>query len=234
MKIKKATLWKHKPKFLKIKLLKAQIYKNAENFKHLQIENIEYRLKKMLHIIYQFHINNKTILFFGASKNLYKQMIQLMSETKHIIIPEDIWLNGAITNHHTIVKYLLKLRKNEKNQARILFQLKKRADLIVILKEQKGETILNEGYVSKIPIISLNSNLNTLNSKAICRIPGNFSFSSKRINNSFLYSILKAILKKGRVNSNKKPNTHRSNTLIKQKLNKMPVNFESQKFIKKK
>ena len=215
MKVKKTTLWKHKPKFLKVKLLKAQIYKNAKNFRHLQIENIEYKLKKMLHIIYQFHINNKTILFFGASKNLYRQMMQLMSETRHIIIPEGMWLNGAITNHHTIIKYLLKLRKNEKNQARILFQLKRKPDLIVILEEQDGETILNEGYVSKIPIVSLNSNLNILNSKTICRVPGNFNFTSKKISNSLLYSILKAILKKRRLNNNRNFSAHRSGKKLK-------------------
>ena len=201
MKIKKIIPWKHKPKFLKIKLLKAQTYKNKHNFKHLKIENIEYKLKKILHVIYQFHINNKIILFIGVPTNLYKQMTQLLKGTKHIAIPHGIWLNGAITNHHTVLKYLLRLKRSNKAQTEILFQLKKKADLIITLDKQNSKTILNEGSLSKITTISLGSDLNTLSNKATYNVPGNFNFISKKITNSFIYTILKATLKKGRINN---------------------------------
>lgn len=218
MKIKRTINYKHKPKFLKIKLLKTQIYRNK--FKQLKIENIEYRLKKILHVIYQFHINNKTILFAGTPMHLHKQVTKLISGTKHIFIPNNIWINGAITNQHTIFKYLLKSKSNNKTNAEILFQLKKKIDLIVVLNEQDNKTILNEGYISKTPVISLDSNLDIMNNKSIYKVPGNFDFTSKKISNSFFYSILKASLKK-------------SNISIKATQNRLkPVNFKLQNLTK--
>lgn len=201
MKIERTTDWKYKPRFLKIKLLKSQTYKNARSNKPLKIENIEYRLTKILHIIYHFHINNKTILFIGAPVYFYKELLRLFAKTKHLFIPDNIWVNGAITNQNVILKHLLKTKNNNKTHTEILFQLKKKSDLIVILDEPNNESVLNEGYASKTPVISLNSNIDTMNNKPTYKVPGNFNIKSNNLNNSFFYSILKAILKKEKINS---------------------------------
>lgn len=200
MKIERTVNWRHKPEFLKIKLLKNQTYKNIKNNKPLKIKSIEYRLTKILHVIYHYHINNKTILFIGAPIHFYKKLIQLFAKTKHLFIPDNVWVNGAITNQSTILKHLLKVKNNDKTHTEILFQLKKKSDLIIILNEQNNKSILNEGYISKTPVISLNSNLNMMNDKPAYKVPGNFNVRSNNINNSFFYSILKAILKKGKIN----------------------------------
>lgn len=197
MKLRQKINWKHKPKFLKIKLLKSQTYKNIYNSQLLKVENIEYRIKKILHIIYQFHINNKTILFVGIPTNLINEVAKLFAGTKHIFIPQNIWINGAITNQQTIFRYLLKLKSTNSTNAGLLFQLKQKSDLIVVLNEKNNESVLKEGYLSKKPIICLNSSsLNTMNDKVTFRVPGNFNFTNKKLNNSFLYLIFKAISRK--------------------------------------
>lgn len=200
MKIERTINWKHKPEFLKIKLLKNQTYKSIKKNKTLKIKSIEYRLTKILHLIYHYHINNQTILFIGVPIHFYKKLIELFVKTKHLFIPDNVWVNGAITNQNTILKHFLKIKNSDKTHTEILFQLKKKSDLIIILNEQSNQSILNEGYISKIPVISLNSNLNIMNGKPTYKVPGNFNVKSNNINNFFFYSILKAILKKGKKN----------------------------------
>jgi hypothetical protein len=75
---------------LKLKLITTKT--NKKNTKHikLNIENIVCRLKKGLHIIYKFQIQNKKILFFG-NKNLQTietKIKKLLQFTKHKFISE--------------------------------------------------------------------------------------------------------------------------------------------------
>ena len=195
MKIEKKI--KYRNKVLKLKLLKTKTYEKKHHLKNITIEDVEYRLKKTLHIIYKYHLNNKKILFLGGELNTSNKIKLLIQNTKHVLIPEIAWMNGMITNSSANLKYLTKNQKTINNKlSEILFQLKKKSDLIVILSHSLNINALEEGYSTKIPIIFLNSNLDILDFKTSYKVPGTFKFTNKKIRDNLFYSILAATLQK--------------------------------------
>jgi len=196
MKIKK--IEKYQNKLLKLKLIQTKIYNKKQHLNNIKIEDIEYRLKKIFYIIYKYHIFNKRVLFVGAPLTINSQIKNLVKFTKHILIPKDIWVRGAISNKISCFKHLSKNQKASNNKiSELLFQLRKSIDLIVIFGESENLNVLNEGYVSRIPIISINSNFNTQQNKPTYKVPGNFRFTNKKVLDNFFYSILISTLKKG-------------------------------------
>lgn len=194
MKLNKINLYKNK--ILKLKLIQTKIYKkNDHNF--IKIEDIYSRLKKALHIIYDYHINNKRIVFIGTPINISYKFKKLLKKTKHILIPESIWISGLFTNQETCFKHLTENPKSTNNKtSKILFQLEKKIDLIVILDFNSNKAAINEAYLTRIPLIFLNWDFKTSNNNLIYKIPGNFKFTKKKIRDMFFYSILGATLKK--------------------------------------
>jgi ribosomal protein S2 len=196
MKIKK--IIKYQNKLLKLKLIKSKIFNKNHYLNNIKIEDIEYRLKKIFHIIFKYHVFNKRILFIGTPVNFDNNLYKALKDTKHFLIPESLWLNGVINNKTNFFQQFLKTNKTNKKQfQRVFFYFKKDIDLIVLLNEQDNFNVLNESYLAKIPVISLNSNLNIQNIKSNYKIPGDFKFSNKKIRDNFFYSILLAVLKKG-------------------------------------
>jgi ribosomal protein S2 len=188
---------KYQNKVLKLKLLKTKTYEKKHHLKNITIEDIEYRLKKALHIIYKYHYNNKKILFVGGELNISNKIKLLIRDTKHALIPEVAWMNGIITNPSSSFKYLARNRKTINNKlSEILFQLRKKSDLIVILSNSSNINALEESYSSKIPTIFLNSDLDILDYKPSYKIPGTFKFINKKIRDNLFYSVLAATLQK--------------------------------------
>ena len=111
----------------------------------------------------------------------------------------------------------------------ILLQLKKSIDLIVILEESNNLNVLDEGYVSRIPIISINCNLDIQHNKPSYKIPGNFQFSNKKLLDNFFYSLLISTFKKG-YNVNKRINKTNST----QSYSKLSYNNSKHKTYQKK
>ena len=195
MKIKKIS--KYQNKLLKLKLAQSKIYNKKHRINNIKIETIQSRLKKAFHIIYKYHVLKKKILFIGTPLRVSKNLKKILKNTKHFLIPETIWMNGIITNKVSFFKHLSKNKKINNNKiSEILFQFKKNIDLIVLLNEPSNINALNESYLSKIPIISLNSNLNIQNFKPNYKIPGDFQFFNKKIRDNFFYTIFIAVLKK--------------------------------------
>jgi ribosomal protein S2 len=194
MKLNKIKVYKNK--ILRLKLIQTKIYKkNYNNF--IKIEDISSRLKKALHVIYSYHINNKRILFIGTPIQIASKFKKLLKNTKHVFIPGDIWMSGILTNQESCFKYLSKNPKSVKNKiSEILFQLKKQSDLIVVLDFFSNKEAISEAYLARIPIISLNCDLKILDNNSNYKIPGNFKFAKKKVRNLFFYSILTAIFKK--------------------------------------
>jgi len=195
MKIVKIT--KYRSKLVKLKLIKTKIYKK-NNHDFIKIEDIISRLKKALHIIYKYHTNNKRILFVGTPSHLDEKLKNLIKSTKHIYVPESVWMNGILTNQQSCFKYLFKNQESiNRKISTILFETKKRSDLIVILDSSINTGALNEGYLTRTPVISLNSS--NLDIKSSYKIPGNFKFTNKKTRNNFFYSMLKATFKKAQI-----------------------------------
>lgn len=196
--MKITTLKKYKTKLLKLKLLNTKTHKNQKNFNYLLLKNIENRLKKILNIVYKFHIANKKILFIGTPLKLNNKITQIFKNKKHNFIPQFIWTNGIITNSKPSFKYLIKQYTINKNKtSKFLFNFKNQADLIVILNEYSNLTILKEGFSKRIPVILLNANYNFFSSDlSIYKTTGNYSFTKKTIRNNIFFLLISAIFKK--------------------------------------
>jgi len=199
MKIQKIVSSKYK--LLSFKLIKTKTYKkNQNNF--IKIEDISNRLKKALHIIYKYHTNNKRILFIGGPVITNTRFKEFIRNTKHILIPKAVWMDGIITNQDSCFKYLSKNQKNINNKiSETLFQMKKKSDLIVILNSKSNMSALNESYLARIPVVSLNCDLDILDLKSNYKVPGNFKFIEKKIRDTLFYSLLIATLKKATKNN---------------------------------
>nr|UDP55451.1 ribosomal protein S2 [Schizostauron trachyderma] len=203
MKIKK--LLNSQNKLLKFKIIKSKIYNKHHYINNIKIEDIEHRLKKSFHIIFKYHVLKKRILFIGTPNLINKDIQKFFKKTNHILIPEAAWVNGLISNKISFFKLFIKDKKfTNKKISEILFFLKKNIDLVVLLNESNNtDNVLDESYLTKIPVISFNSSLNILNTKSSYEIPGDFKFSNKKIRDNFFYSILISTFKKGNLPKNK-------------------------------
>jgi ribosomal protein S2 len=183
-------------KLIKLKLIQTKIYKkNSKN--SIKINDIIPRIKKAIFLIYKYHTNNKRILFVGTPLNFNKKFKALLKNTRHVFIPESVWVNGILTNKESCFKNLTKNRNSNENKIlEILFPLRKKSDLIVILDSYSNQNVLNEAYTTGIPTITLNHNLDIIDERSEYKIPGNFIFTEKKIRDNFFYSILNTTFKK--------------------------------------
>lgn len=171
MKIHKTN--KSKNKLLNFKLMETKVYKNFKFFDYINIENIEFSFKKAISIIYKYNTNNKQILFVICTPlDLPKKLLQhLFKNTKHIVIPESLWVNG--TFYHKF------LTKNTKT-CECLLKLKQTPDLIVTLNKTSKINIREKKYTTTF----LNHNFAENES------------NYKILRNNFFYDSLLAIFKK--------------------------------------
>jgi ribosomal protein S2 len=206
MKIRKIKKFQYT--LLKLNLIKSQIYKKKIQKNHyddvlnIKTELIELHLKKALQIIYKYHMNKKKILFIGIPQNFQKKFSKILKNTKHVAIPQSIWVNGILSNRYAISRFLcLKRQKNLKKknwlQNKIIYFLIsviKQPDLIVIFNPNLEKNALNESYKLKLPIVTFDNNL-YFNTKFFYKIPGNFQQIYKKPQHAILL-ILASILKK--------------------------------------
>jgi ribosomal protein S2 len=191
-----------KNKLIKLKLIQTKIYKkNSKD--SIKINDIIPRIKKAIFLIYKYHINNKRILFVGTPLNVSEKLKKLLNNTKHIFIPESVWVNGILTNKESCFKNLTKDQNpNDNKILDILFPLRKKNDLIVILDSSSNQNVLKEAYATEIPTISLNNSLDIFDEKSDYKIPGNFLFTKKKLRDNFFYSILNTTFKKANLIKN--------------------------------
>jgi ribosomal protein S2 len=196
MKIKK--IEQHSTKLMKLKILQTKIYDKKQYLTNNKIEDIEYRLKKIFYIVYKYHIFNKRILFVGLPSTMNSKITNLLKSSKHISIPENIWVRGAISNKKACFKHISKHNKTSSTKiSELIFQLKKSIDLVIFFEKSANPDVLNESYISRIPVISISNNLDIQNVKASYKVSGNFHFDNKKVLDNFFYSLLFATLKKG-------------------------------------
>lgn len=214
MKIKKVKKFKYK--LLKLRLIKSRIYKikiKKNNFNdsiNIILEQIELHLKKILQIIYEYHIYKKQIIFIDFPLSFQKKFIKILNKTKHFSISKSKWINGILSNKFAIFQNLnfKRLKSNNKNQIKnikSLLKVKKKPDLVIIFNQKINSNILKEIYNLKIPIIVLNNNL-YFNNKSTYFISGDFKIINKQISNVFfliLYSIFKRSFLKSNIKKSK-------------------------------
>lgn len=202
-----------KYKLIRLNLLKSQIYSEQLHFEVVNnlldkfLDQIELHLKQALKIIYEYHINNRKILFVGFPRLKKKKFFNIIRSTNHYFIPQFVWVNGVLSNRFSISRFLNKRILNEVSNTeqlpflqklKNLFKLKRKPDLIVLFNQNNKLDFIQESHRLGIPIISFGSNLYS-NVEVTYKIPGNFEFFTTRINNTFnflLYSIFKRPFKK--------------------------------------
>ena len=214
MKIKKITNYKYN--LLKLQLIKSKIYKKSFENKNYEtdhpnviIEQTELELKKAISIIHRYHLNKKTIFFVGMPLILHKKFSKFLKKTRHLSIPEAIWVNGILSNKNAIFQsFKLKSLKHIKKpnykikKIKPLFHIDKKPNLIVIINPGMENNVSKEANKLRIPVIGLNSHL-LKNSKISFKISGNFKLTNKKIYNHICL-ILNLLFKKTKLKSNTK------------------------------
>ena len=208
MKIKKVKSIR-KNKLTDLQILKSKIYRKNIGSKiknNIDLNKIQLYIKKIVHIIYEFHITSKRILFLNFPKKIEKKLTKNLKKNQHIFISNENFLNGIISNQKINLQQSNKLQKFIKNSSKIKISAKKLIDLIVIYNPLSSLNSDKKLYISQIPTITINENFNNnLNLKQNYKLIGNFKFIEKQINNNLFFSILKSILKN---TSFKKQNTN--------------------------
>jgi Ribosomal protein S2 len=162
MKLKKVL--KLRSKLIKIGLIKSQILpKHTDKFNlSNNLDQLEVYLKKVLTIIFQYHVNFKRILFLGVDRKIQKKFKQKLKRTRHLFFPESYWIRGLLTNYPNFLKSfqskknssLLNILKGRQLKKYLL--LRKKPHLIVMFNQTPQTLILSEAIKLKIPVVSLN------------------------------------------------------------------------------
>jgi ribosomal protein S2 len=79
-------------------------------------------------------------------------------------------VNGIITNKISCFKYLSENPKAANKSSKLLFKLRNKSDLVVVFDKVTDKDALNESYLARIPVISLNCDLNLLKNKSTYKI----------------------------------------------------------------
>lgn len=158
MKIKKVKF----KQILKLHLLNSRAYEHSAKTLHSSFfldfnmtQSIS-DLKRILHIIYQFHSVDKKILFIGISKKLELKINKL---TPHVAVPNNSNLQGFLFNNQKLLKETKTINRSSSHlDLKLLFpKLLERPDLIVLFSHEKKQNIINESHVAKIPLILFNA-----------------------------------------------------------------------------
>lgn len=197
MKIKKREI--KTTQLLELQIIKSKILNQKksnflENLSAQDISKTLIKLKKSIQIVFKFHKQQKKILFVGIPKQLEDK---INMKTNHVAVPNFYNIYGLFINKSVAKSLKFKYQMFE-NKNKVLFsKLFYKPDLIVIFNSKNSESIVKEGYTSKIPIIQFNSNFRMEKKNKLCSydVPGDYTFNKKSVNNIF-FKIINSILKK--------------------------------------
>jgi ribosomal protein S2 len=150
--------------------------------------------KKAMHIIFKYHKNNKRILFVGVPQ-IIETKLNLM--TKHIAVPNSFNIQGLFLNK-SILKGITLKQQLLKNKNYLLSKISNKPDLIVVFNEEKDQQLVKDSYISRIPVIKFNSNLQEKYWKHSYDIPGNIRPNNSKTVDNIFFIILNAILKRSK------------------------------------
>lgn len=198
MKIKRIRLKKYN--IIQLYLLKYQTYKQTQNIKInfsdlTIIEQIKLYIKHAFYVIYQYHYSGKTILFVGLPNIKQKNIFKILKLSKHYFIPENMWINGLLSNKISIFRHLKDTFK-KRDLVMNLLGIKKNPHLIVIFNPSKDLNTIIESYKLNIPVITLGTT-GISNSMVTYKIPGTFFKNKIKF---FFQFLIYSILKKSKIN----------------------------------
>lgn len=185
MKIKNVKIKKYK--LLRLYLTKYESYnKDSLILSNNILDKLELSFKKVLLIIYQYHILNKKILFIGFPYSNNKKIVEILLKSNHIFASTFVRLKGLLGNNKcTGGSSKRTLKKNN------YLPITHLPHLIVIFNDKNSNNLLSEALKLNIPIIAFGNMYKDL-SNLIYLVEGRFI--TKKIKNFYqflIYSILK-------------------------------------------
>lgn len=186
MKIKKIS---SRNKLIHFQLLKSKIYKKKltqKYFKEIEIDVYKLYFKKIAHIIYEYHVNNKKILFLNFPKNIEKNIKGILLRTKHVCVSLEHFLKNSLNEKNYLIN---------KNQSSVIN--KNNFNLILLFSLDLNN--LGKLFNSQIPTILITSSSNKTKVNPSYTIPGYFNFIEKQILNNLFLCILKSVFKQAKI-----------------------------------
>jgi len=184
MKLKNVRIKKYK--LIRFYLAKYEAYTKSELSLDSILDRLELGVKKMLFLIYQYHIYNKKILFVGFPYSSDKKFLQVLIKSNHIFVPRSVWKRGLIGNKSSILT-----KSSDLYYFKKFLEIKGNPHLIVLFNEEKIYDIVPECTKLSIPVIYFG--------KVVKGLEGVFyivegRFVNTKVKNLFqflIYSILK-------------------------------------------
>lgn len=167
------------------RLILFQIIKSKMYKKEVKYHNTKLNFKKAAKIIYEYHVNDKSILFFNFPGIVQKEINLLIDKTKHYCLTNEQWYNGILTNQKSI-------------------WLKNKIDLVLVYNQNLKcySSKIKELDFFRVPIVLINNDLYKFDSECSYKIPGNFNFFEKMPVNNLLLGILKASFQRAAIQKN--------------------------------
>ncbi len=187
----------HNNKLLTFELMGFKSYrlKNKKHFNNnlLTSKNLSFRqnslhFKKVLQIIFKYHLNRKKILVIGEKKLIKNKIYYIHKKTNHVYMPKAAWVNGLLSNNNAIQLFLKK--KNP------LLKLVKKPRLIVLY--EYWDLVDSESYSRRLVNMTLN-NSPILKSKSSYNKNPMYVFVSKsaaEINKKKIHRFFSALIEK--------------------------------------
>lgn len=120
-----------------------------------RFELLDLYYKKALQVIYEYHLNNKQILFVGLVLQDEKKLSKILKKTRHLAISETLLTKSFLSNE---VQSAIKTGPKNKKMA-----IKLKPDLIIFFNNPVDQNLLNEALRFKIPtIVFSNYNRNSI------------------------------------------------------------------------
>ena len=147
MKLKNIKNYKHQ--MIRFQTFKLSYQKKSFNSKYGSNET-KTLLNQILTIIFEFHAQNRKILFIGFPKQFH----ETLKKTKHLQISElisnEIWENKKSRSEKA---------KQSKNIAKLTQKLRKKPDLIVMYASANDELLIRKSYLADTPLIIVGKQL---------------------------------------------------------------------------
>jgi len=171
MKIKNIKI---KNRLVLFQIVKSKIYK-----KEVKYYKVKLYLKKIAKIIYEYHVNNKSILFLNFPDIIQKEINILINNTKHHCFTNEHWYNGILTNLKSIWP-------------------KNKIDLILIFNQNLKyySNQIKEINFFRVPVVLINNDLKQSILECDYKVFGNFNFFEKMPVNNLFLGILKATMER--------------------------------------
>ena len=159
--------------------------------KKLSKRSTELILNKIAQIILEYHLDKKKILFVGFPDHFST----ILKNTRHLLIPEAMWLEGILTNTNFKINRKKKNKLMPENIFKLSLKLKKKADLVLVSGLQNRAHIIKESNVMRIPNITIAKETNILNTESDNISGGASNFLAERAESAhFIFSVIYTVL----------------------------------------